>query len=166
MLNTTQTLLASIATFICIVSSVIVVVLLAILTFNSPDPNTCWVIVGMDKSERTREQAIISATQLGVQVPQGYPVEMHKVFHAWVAWGFYTSVVFMSIFIFAIILMKYKEKAGQVISAVNFGISMTNFVIWVLLGTIWRFSAAGNIAAGGLLEKPVGMTDDVWSQQL
>ena len=102
-------------------STVIVVVLLAILTFNSPDPNSCWVIADMDKTERTREQAIISATQLGIQVTQGYPIEMHKVFHAWVAWGFYTSVFFMSIFIFSVILMKYKERAGQVLSAINFG---------------------------------------------
>ena len=155
--------MASIATFVCIVSSVIVVVLLAILTFNSPDPNSCWVIADMDKTERTREQAIISATQLGIQVTQGYPIEMHKVFHAWVAWGFYTSIVFMSVFIFAVILMKYKEKAGQVLSAVNFGFSMTNFIVWIVLGTVWRFSTAGSIAAGGKLEKPLGMTDEAWT---
>jgi bacteriorhodopsin len=120
----------------------------------------------MDKTERTREQAIISATQLGIQVTQGYPIEMHKVFHAWVAWGFYTSIFFMSIFIFSVVLMKYKERAGQVLSAVNFGFQMTNFVVWIVLGTVWRFSTAGSIAAGSKLEKPAGMTDDSWSEQL
>ena len=133
-------------------TSVIVVVLLAILTFNSPDPTSCWVVADMDKSERTREQAIISATQLGIQITQGYPMEMHKVFHAWVAWGFWTSIVFMSVFVFSIILMKYKEKAGQIISAVNMGFSLTNFIVWIVLGTIWRYSGAGVIAAGGRLE--------------
>jgi hypothetical protein len=106
-LNQTQTILASIAGFFCIVSFFIVLVLLGILTFCRLDQDSCWVIADMDKSERTREQAIISATQLGIQVTQGYPMEMHKVFHAWVAWGFWTSTIFMSMTILAMILMKY-----------------------------------------------------------
>ena len=43
---------------------------------------------------------------------------------------------------------------------------MTNFVVWIVLGTVWRFSTAGSIASGSKLEKPVGMTDESWSEQI
>ena len=43
---------------------------------------------------------------------------------------------------------------------------MTNFVVWIVLGTVWRFSTAGSIASGSKLEKPIGMTDESWTEQL
>ena len=43
---------------------------------------------------------------------------------------------------------------------------MTNYIVWIVLGTIWRFSGPGVIAAGGKLEKPVNMTEEAWTTQL
>ena len=65
-------------------------VYLGIYSYNNPDGEKCWVIKGLEQSTTTRNEAIATANALGLDVPSGYPVEMHKLFLAWFMWGFWS----------------------------------------------------------------------------
>ena len=135
---------------------------------SNPDPNECWVIKGIDASATTRDGMVAKATALSKPVPEGYPIEMHSVYVAWALWGFWVNFIFIAINVTSMVLMSF--NVIPVIAMITSALTATGWVIssilWLVLGTIWRFSAGGSVAAGDKLEKPEGTSSDDWKSAL
>ena len=144
-----------------------VLVFLGIYSYGNPDPNSCWVIKDMENTERTREAVIASATALGVEISEGYPMEIHRVFKTWFRWGFWASLVFLMLCcIIGPITAKTGSKVGMMLGWVNMGLFTSNSLVWIAFGAIWRFSKPGSVASGDKLERLYGTSDADWNQQM
>ncbi len=70
----------------------------------------------------------------------------------------------------AIILLVFALKLCSV-NANFFGIVITviyivGWIVWVAIGSIWRFSDPGRVAAGERLIHEADIDDDLWEKQL
>ena len=52
------------------------------------------------------------------------------------------------------------------IGIVSCSLYMTNGLVWLAFGAIWRFSKAGSAASGDKLERTYGTTDAQWDKQV
>ena len=141
-------------------------VFLGIYAFNNPDPEACWVVKGMDDPTTTRDAAVNEADTKSVDITEGYPVDMHRIYIAWFTWGFYAKVAMTALMIISMLVGCWKEKAGMIVGSISMGLYVTNGIVWAACGALWRFSGAGLIAAGDKLERDFDVTDDVWEAQL
>jgi len=91
---------------------------------------------------------------------------MHRIYIAWFTWGFYSKIAMTALMVIAMGLGCWKEKAGMITGSVVTGLYVTNGIVWAACGAIWRFSKAGQIAAGDKLERDFDVTDEVWEAQL
>ena len=103
---------------------------------------------------------------MGIDIVDGYPVEMHKVYVAWFLWGFWSQIALIIISIICFIVYRVKEGPGKIFGAVFFSLYWINTFIWLACGGIWRFSKAGIVASGDKLERMYGITDAQWNQSL
>lgn len=136
---------------------------------GNPDPNNCFYVDGVDQTATTRDAAIGVATAAGVEVKAGYPIDMAHLFRGWFRWGFWTSMYTLAVLGAVIplhIYMPAKRSLVHLIGAILMGISLLNSVIWYLTGFFWRFSKAGRVATGSLLERPAGIDGAAWKEQL
>lgn len=100
---------------------------------------------------------------MGVTILTGYPVEMHKVYHAWFVWGFWANIIIFGLFnVFAAIETYYSKKIAFIGHAVSGSIYCVHCVIWFVFGSIWRFSKVGTVAAGDKLERLSGSDINAW----
>ena len=135
-----------------------VTVYLGIFGYNNPDPGSCWVVRDLDSAGKTRAAVLQKATAMAVDVTDGYPIDMHKVFRAWFRWGFWSQLALVfGLILSGLIANCYKLMAG-VLSSLTCGVYIVNGLMWVVFGTIWRFSTAGKIAAGDKLERDAGIS--------
>ena len=141
-------------------------VYLGIFAYNNPDPAKCWVVKGSELPATTKAPAIDNANQLGLDVPSGYPVEMHRLFSAWFTWGFYLKIVFIAAIAVATALSKWEKKYGMTAGAISVSAYVLNAAGWIVAGAIWRFSNAGAIASGEKLERPAGVSNDDWDASI
>jgi len=81
---------------ICAFFYFLFVVFLAVYTFGNPDPDGCWVVRDLQSASLTKEGIIAKANAMGIDVVEGYPINMQKVYHAWFAWGFWANFLFSS----------------------------------------------------------------------
>lgn len=139
---------------------------MGIFAFNNPDPNSVWIVRDFESAERTRDAVIAGAGASGVDITEGYPVEMHKLFSAWFAWGFWACLTYAILFIGFGAITAAVPKVGATLVSVITGLFCTNSIVWLVCGFVWRFSKAGSIAAGDKLEKDPNVADKVWKQQL
>lgn len=131
--------------------------------FNNPDPETCWVVRNLDQPSRTKAEVLTNADIFGVPIPQGYPLEMHNVYLAWFLWGFYSKCIITGLLLIAASLYMCGVKAAKLIGGLSCGLYLGNFVIWIAVGGIWRFSRAGATTSGDMLERLFGITDQEWA---
>lgn len=61
--------------------------------------------------------------------------------------------------------MAKKSVAGW-IGGITCGLYMTNGIVWLVFGAIWRYSIAGQTAAGDHLIREEGLDDANWEKQL
>jgi len=159
-----------IITMVCAIFSLTIFVLLTIFfaryTFKNPDPSSCWVVRDVDSSARTRAGVLKKADDLGIDVTEGYPVDMGRVFGIWFAWGFWSNVVAILGAITTFVLTSKNAYAAKVVQAVTSLGYLVNWFVWLAIGTIWRFSKAGTTASGDKLEREFGVSDDAWETQL
>jgi len=112
---------------------------------------------------RTKAEIIDAANKEDIEVTEGYPVEMHKMYIAWFLWGFFTKCVFIVLIGIASGLYFCAENASMIMGSISCGLYIANSIVWLLCGGIWRFSKAGVIAAGDKLERKGGVSDDDWA---
>lgn len=79
-------------------------VMLGIYAYGNSDPAACWVVKGVQAPALTREAIIAKAAELSVEVPDGYPVEMHKLYVTWFKWGFWTNMSLIIVIVTAAII--------------------------------------------------------------
>ena len=103
---------------------------------------------------------------MGIDIVDGYPVEMHKVYVAWFLWGFWLQIALIAISIICFVLYRVKESASKVFGIVSFSLYWITTFVWLACGGIWRFSKAGIVASGDKLERMYGSTDAQWNQSL
>ena len=134
--------------------------------FKNPDPDSCWVIKGVDSAALTKEGIIAKAKAASVDVPEGYPLEMHKVYTAWALWGFWTNVGMVSMFILTSILAFIKPTISVITATVGGLGWLVSTVLWLVFGAIWRYSYGGSVAAGDRLVREDGVSDEDWKSTL
>ena len=76
---------------------VTITIYLGIYAYKNPDPTSCWAVRDMDSTAKTKELAILKAVEMGIDVTEGYPMEMHRVFLAWFIWGFWAKVTLVAL---------------------------------------------------------------------
>ena len=152
--------------FLTIATFITVLVFLGIFAFNNPDPNSVWIVRDFESAERTRDAVIAGAGASGVDITEGYPVEMHKLFSAWFAWGFWACLAYAILFVGFGAITAAVPKVGATLVSVITGLFCTNSIVWLICGFVWRFSKAGSIASGDKLEKDPNVADKVWKEQL
>lgn len=144
----------------------IVTVYLGMYTFNNPDADECWVIRDLDVTARSRTEVIDLANSLDVDIIDGYPIEMHRIFKVWFVWGFYGHAAALVLGAISAIVGIFAANIGMIIATITGALYFLNACAWVAVGFVWRFSKAGVIAAGDLLEREAGTTDEIWDAQL
>ena len=87
-------------------------------------------------------------------------MEMHKVMVAWFVWGFWAKVAATVLLIVCAVISFMGSKVGSICGAITVGLYVTNGLIWLIFGAIWRFSNAGLIASGDKLERLFNISDD------
>ena len=151
----------------CSVLGLIIWGFLGYYAFGNPDPKSCWVVRDLAASALTKEGILKKASDMGVDVVDGYPVNMAKVYQAWFTWGFWNNTIVTITSITAWVVKKYNsEKAALVINGIFGSLFCISSVIWLMFGAIWRFSKAGTIASGDRLERLNDQTDDQWNKSL
>lgn len=113
----------------------------------------------------TRAEVIDLANSIDVSIIDGYPIELHKVFRVWFIWGFYAHVAALALGAISAIIAIF-HRTGMIMGTITGILYFLNACAWVAVGFIWRFSKAGAIAAGDLLERDADITDDAWDAQL
>lgn len=103
---------------------------------------------------------------MGVDIVDGYPMEMHQVYIIWFLWGFWAQVAFLAVSAVIVPLFWFKKSVGMVLGSISCGLYCTNTFVWLAFGGIWRFSKAGVVAAGDKLERLYGTTDSEWAKSL
>lgn len=136
-----------------------------IYAFNNPDPDRCWVIRDLESTARTKAEAIATANAVGIEIPEGYPVDMAGIYVTWFLWGFYAKVAIASLMVVAAGVYMAAEQAGIITAGISCGLYLSNMIVWLAAGGIWRFSKAGITASGDRLEREQGVTDEEWAAQ-
>mgnify|MGYP007023081433 CR=1 FL=1 len=144
-----------------------VTVYLGIYAYKNPDPKACWVVRDLHTSGLTKSDVIARSNAMGIDIVDGYPMEMHKVYVVWFLWGFWANVAILALNVLLMPLgfMK-KERTGMILGSVFCGFYCINTFVWLAFGGIWRFSKAGVVASGDKLERLYGTTDAQWAQSL
>ena len=140
-------------------------VFLYIYAFSNPDPKKCWVVRDLDTAEKTSADVTLRASVMGVDVTEGYPIEMHAIFRLWFVWGFWAHAVFTAASGAILAVMACSMTAYKILGSISFALFFTNQLVWLSFGGIWRFSRAGQVASGDQLDRLAELDDETWSAQ-
>jgi hypothetical protein len=111
---------------------------------------------------RTKAEIIDTANTNDVDVTEGYPVEMHKIYVAWFLWGFYSKIAMVVLMGITSAVYCFAEKASIIVGSISCGLYISNAIVWLSCGGVWRFSKAGVIAAGDKLDRQAGVSNEDW----
>ena len=89
----TQEFFSLLAGIVCAALGLFIFVGLGYFAFANPDPKSCWVVRDLAASALTKEGILKKASDMGVDVVDGYPVNMAKVYQTWFAWGFWNNAI-------------------------------------------------------------------------
>lgn len=140
----------------------IVTFYLGLYAYKNPDPKSCWVVRDLHTTATSKADVIARANTMGIDITEGYPIEMHTIYIVWFTWGFYAHLAFSVLFLATLVVGYFKNSYGWILGSCNCVLSLVNLLIWLSFGAIWRFSSAGVVAAGDKLERLFGTTDEIW----
>ena len=109
-------------------------VFLFIYAYANPDPKSCWVADNIDTTELTKENLIQRAAAMGVQLGDGFPVDIHAIYTSWFLWGFWAHVFFASSIMGSFVVMEWNASAFKWIVISFCSIFALNQVIWLIVG--------------------------------
>ena len=136
---------------------------LGIYSYNNPDPATCWVVRDLDSAFLTKEEVVARAVNVDIDITEGYPMEMHKVYTAWFMWGFWSKIIFAISMMVTFGVSFANAYIAKMLAAVEVGLYATNGLLWLILGSVWRFSQPGGVASGDKLARKKGVSDEDWN---
>ena len=96
----------TILSILTIAAFITVTIFLGVFAYANPDPDSCWVVRDLENTERTEAAVVQSAKTLSVEITEGYPIEMHKIFSVWFIWGFWTTLTYLTIFAIGLLVAK------------------------------------------------------------
>jgi len=135
--------------------------------YGGPDAKHAFYIEGLDTPALSLKGSVILANDLKIDVKEGYPVDMAKVFRAWFLWGFWGSIVQILIvltFVPIFTLIKDNIKVKAIVFASVQGLACCSTILWFIMGLFWRFSQGGRIVAGEKLERTAEVSDEEWKE--
>lgn len=91
---------------------------------------------------------------------------MHSLFLKWFFWGFYSKVIITGLMLVTAVMYMVAESSAVLVGGVSCGLFIVQYIVWLIVGAIWRFSRAGVTASGDRLEKDDGVSDAAWAAQL
>ena len=144
----------------------IFVVYLGVFAHGNPDPPHCYFIDGLTTTGLTKAAVSTLATERGIPIRAGYPLDIAHLFRAWFIWGFWTSLIQISIVAVFVPVFRYVETnidIYKMVALVMQGMMCCSTMIWFLVGFFWRYSKGGRVASGDKLEKVDGVTDEEWN---
>ena len=133
--------------------------------YSNPDPANAWFIKGLNAVSSKKESLLKLATKNFVIAAPGYPVDIAILFRSWFLWGFWSSVFQVSILVTVIplyFMCKSKIVALNISFMILEGIAFLNGLIWIIVGSFWRFSRAGRVASGEFLAPVSYLSDEAW----
>ena len=140
---------------------------MAVLAYSSPDPSSCFYVLGLDKVHATVDQVKKLAGKKNIAVRKGYPIDMANVYRIFFMWGFWNICAEFLIIAAAAIMYCWKPSVAiyQFFSFTAFVIASSLFHFF--LGLSWRFSSAGKVVSGDMLEnKASEMSESEWQTML
>ena len=123
----------------------------------------------MDTTALSKYAAATMASDRGIKIRTGYPVDMAHMFRTWFIWGFWDKIfqiTIVAVFLPMAFLCKQNTRIMNILYYVFQSLAFTSFLIWFILGFFWRFSRGGRVASGDKLERVAGMTDEAWNGAL
>ena len=144
----------------CLAASIAYVVYLGIYAYSNPDSESAYLVEGLQGCIGTRAEA--TEAQLALITSGATTVGMyntHDVFTKWFAWGFWTTLApCLSIPLFVIF-----GCMGQMILTMGLGTIMgvgvtLSWVIWVIMGLVWRFGEISACTRDAIQPIGVGQT--------
>lgn len=158
-----------VSTGILLVLYLVFVICMGVYGYGGPDMKNAWYIDGVDTPALTKKGAITIATERKIEVKDGYPVDMAKLFRTWFLWGFWGSIIqilIVCVFVPVYVLLKAPLRTKTIVFAGVQGVQCLSTVLWFVLGFFWRFSSGGRVVSGEMLEKSADDTDEEWKAQL
>ena len=137
--------------------------------YGGPDSKHAFYIDGVDTPAMTKKGAITIATERKIEIKDGYPVDMGKLFRSWFLWGFWGSIVqilIICVFVPVYVLLKAPLRTKTIVFIGVQSVQCINTVLWFCLGFFWRFSSGGRGVSGEMLERAAGDSDEEWKAQL
>lgn len=120
-------------------------------------------MLGLDKVHSTEEQVKKLALEKSITIRKGYPIDMAQVYRIFFMWGFWNIFAELMIICFTAVVYCWRPAAAiyQFFSFTLFVIASSLFHFF--LGLSWRFSSAGKVVSGDLLEKKAeSMSETEW----
>jgi len=156
-----------------LIGSVVILTLFITLTiycgvyaYNNPDPNNAWIIKGVDSPSLSKATAMSKASTEGVTVPEGYPIDMHKIFVAWATWGFWQNLVLIIIFCASGVITFLVPSIFPIVASLTALGWFIGTFLWLVFGAIWRFSFGGSTASGDKLLRDESVSAADWKISL
>jgi len=144
------------------------IVYLGVYGYANPDPENCFYVDGVDTPGLTAESTEALATEKGIAIRAGYPVNMAHLFRSWFLWGFWSHIVGLVVqlvFLPMFFLFRVSSNIPHVSYMVFQGVNCCNLIAWFLLGFFWRFSRAGRIISGEKILKGT-LEPEEWQAKL
>ena len=104
------------------------------------------------------------AKEYSVDITEGYPVDMGRVFRIWYTWGFWANAVAIVGAVATFIISAKNAYASKIVYGCTTIGFLVNYFVWIAIGTVWRFSMAGTAAAGDKLDREPGIKDETWEK--
>lgn len=140
---------------------------MAILAYRSPDPKSCYFVLGLNKVHSEYDTIKKIASEEEITIRRGYPIDMAHVFRTYFTWGFWNIAAEAIIICFCSIVYCWKPVMACYQFVSFSGFVMVSSLFHFFLGLSWRFSSAGKVVSGDFLGKrPEDTSESAWATQL
>ena len=151
-------------TSVVVMTYIALCVLLGYHAYGRPDGEsaTYYVLGIKDVVSSDREKMVSLASKRGITLPKGYPIDMAYIFNLFFKWGFWNMILLVLVLTgMTIAYNKLEKKSFNTV--VYYGSALIaslacSALFHLFLGTVWRFSNAGNLVSGQFLD--VELFDD------
>ena len=105
------------------------------------------------------------ATEKGISMRKGYPIDVAFLFHTFFAWGFWNIVVQVGILLVTALVYCLWKPSIALFWLVAFSSAVAcSSLLQFFLGLVWRFSYPGKLASGELFVTKEDLTEDQIAQ--
>ena len=119
----------------------------------NPDPQHCMYVDGLTTTTNSRVEARELASNEGLKLREGYPIDMGHIFHVWFKWGFWGSIAQLCLVPLVSLVSKHcRRKKAECVSVSLFVLNCASTIVWLCLGVFWRYTKGGRLCSGELID--------------